>query len=70
MQYVFHTHGDCETRENSADVFTQHGPFLLRCMIEDDEDMEWNKTNVFIHLRRQFKVSSWLAVRLWMFSSY
>ncbi|KAJ5802917.1 uncharacterized protein N7503_005367 [Penicillium pulvis] len=54
-QYVFHTHGDCETRENSAEVFTQHGPFLLRCMIEDDEDMEWNKTNVFIHLRRQFK---------------
>ncbi|KAJ6102648.1 hypothetical protein N7486_005075 [Penicillium sp. IBT 16267x] len=54
-QYVFHTHGDCETRENSAEVFAQHGPFLLRCMIEDDEDMDWNQTNVFIHLRRQFK---------------
>ncbi|KAJ5939138.1 hypothetical protein N7466_002272 [Penicillium verhagenii] len=54
-QYVFHTHGDCETREGSAEIFTKHGAFLLRCMIEDDEDMDWNKTNVFIHLRRQFK---------------
>ncbi|KAJ5719416.1 hypothetical protein N7493_007871 [Penicillium malachiteum] len=54
-QYVFHTHGDCETREQSAETFGMHGPFLLRCMIEDDEDLEWNKTNVFIHLRRQFK---------------
>ncbi|KAJ5653980.1 hypothetical protein N7490_000983 [Penicillium lividum] len=53
-QYVYHTHGDCETREHSAEVFTKHGPFLLRCMIEDDEDKGWNKTNVFIHLRRQF----------------
>ncbi|KAJ5713271.1 uncharacterized protein N7483_010452 [Penicillium malachiteum] len=57
-QYVFHTHGDCETREQSAETFGMHGPFLLRCMIEDDEDMEWNKTNVFIHLRRQFKSSN------------
>ncbi|KAJ5370798.1 uncharacterized protein N7496_006890 [Penicillium cataractarum] len=56
-QYVFHTHGDCETREQSAEVFTEHAPFLLRCMIEDDEDgdcMDWKKTNVFVHLRRQF----------------
>ncbi|KAJ5107077.1 hypothetical protein N7456_003752 [Penicillium angulare] len=54
-QYVYHTHGDCETREQSAEVFGTHGPFLLRCMVEDDEDMEWNKTHVFVHLRRKFK---------------
>jgi hypothetical protein len=36
-------------------------------MIEDDEDMEWNKTNVFIHLRRQFKVSSLGIVTMEMF---
>ncbi|EPS32508.1 hypothetical protein PDE_07468 [Penicillium oxalicum 114-2] len=55
-QYVFHTHGDCETREQSAEVFAEHAPFLLRRMIEyDDADgVEWKRTNVFVHLRRQF----------------
>ncbi|GLI72595.1 hypothetical protein PoHVEF18_000774 [Penicillium ochrochloron] len=56
-QYVFHTHGSCETREQSAEVFAQHAPFLLRCMIEADEEddsVDWKKTNVFVHLRRQF----------------
>ncbi|KAJ5587381.1 uncharacterized protein N7459_003146 [Penicillium hispanicum] len=53
-QYIFHTRGDCETREQSAETFAAHGAFLLRCMVEDDEDMEWSKTNVFVHLRRQF----------------
>ncbi|OOQ89385.1 hypothetical protein PEBR_27722 [Penicillium brasilianum] len=56
-QYVFHTHGDCETREQSAEVFAEHARFLLRCMIEDDgedDGMDWKKTNVFVHLRRQF----------------
>lgn len=57
-QYVFHTHGDCETGEQSAEVFEEHASFLLRCMIEDDEDVDWKKTNVFVHLRRQFPVSS------------
>lgn len=59
-QYVFHTHGDCETREQSAEVFAEHAPFLLRCMMEADEDdggVDWKKTNVFVHLRRQFSVS-------------
>ncbi|KAJ5160028.1 uncharacterized protein N7482_007032 [Penicillium canariense] len=54
-QYVFHTHGDCETREQSAEVFAEHAPFLLRCMIEGDADgVDWKKTNVFVHLRRHF----------------
>ncbi|KAJ5690215.1 hypothetical protein N7462_004607 [Penicillium macrosclerotiorum] len=55
-QYTFHTHGDCETREQSAEVFAGHASFLLRCMIEgdDDEGVNWKKTNVFVHLRRQF----------------
>ncbi|KAF3385183.1 hypothetical protein F1880_002596 [Penicillium rolfsii] len=56
-QYVFHTHGSCETREQSAEVFATHAPFLLRCMIEDDgedHNVDWKKTNVFVHLRRQF----------------
>ncbi|KAJ5893474.1 hypothetical protein N7495_005165 [Penicillium taxi] len=53
-QYIYHTHGDCESREQSAEVFAAHASFLLRCMIEDDLVMEWNKTNVFLHLRRQF----------------
>lgn len=59
-KYVFHTHGSCETREQSADVFAQHAPFLLRCMVEADEEddsVDWKKTNVFVHLRRQFTVS-------------
>lgn len=25
-------------------------------MIEDDDDMDWDKTNVLVHLRRKFKV--------------
>ncbi|CAI7603734.1 unnamed protein product [Penicillium pancosmium] len=56
-QYVFHTHGACETAVESADVFMGHSSFLLRCMIEEDDDgdVEWTKTNIFLHLRRQFK---------------
>jgi hypothetical protein len=26
-------------------------------MIQGDADVEWKKTNVFVHLRRQFNVS-------------
>lgn len=57
-QYVFHTHGACETLEQSAEVFMNHASFLLRCMIEEDDagDVEWTKTNVFMHLRRHKKV--------------
>ncbi|KAJ5246179.1 hypothetical protein N7468_001162 [Penicillium chermesinum] len=55
QKYIYHTHGDCEDREQSAAKFTEHGPFLLTCMVEDDEDMHWNKTNIFMQLRRQFK---------------
>ncbi|CAI7578108.1 unnamed protein product [Penicillium crustosum] len=53
-QYTYHTYGSCETREQSAEVFATHAPFLLRCMIQGDADVEWKKTNVFVHLRRQF----------------
>ncbi|KAF7720282.1 Uncharacterized protein PECH_003400 [Penicillium ucsense] len=55
-QYVFHTHGGCETREQAAAVFADHAQFLLRRMIEDDDPdgVEWKRTNVFVHLRRQF----------------
>ncbi|KAJ5122268.1 hypothetical protein N7448_003400 [Penicillium atrosanguineum] len=54
-QYIFHTHGDCETGEQSAEAFAEHAPFLLRCMIEDEyESMDWKQTNVFVHFRRQF----------------
>jgi len=57
-QYVFHKHGDCGSGEQSAEVFARHAPFLLRCMIEnEDENVDWKQTNVFIHLRRQFPVS-------------
>jgi hypothetical protein len=58
-QYTFHTHGDCETWEQSAEAFTEHAPFLLRCMIEEDEyeNVVWKQTNVFVHFRRQFPVS-------------
>lgn len=36
----------------------EHSSFLLRCMIEEDDDgdVAWTKTNIFLHLRRQFKV--------------
>ncbi|KGO47938.1 hypothetical protein PEXP_038130 [Penicillium expansum] len=40
--------------EQSAEVFATHATFLLRCMIQGDADVEWKKTNVFVHLRRQF----------------
>ncbi|CAG8009109.1 unnamed protein product [Penicillium nalgiovense] len=53
-QYTYHTYGSCETREQSAEVFAAHATFLLRCMIQGDADVEWKKTNVFVHLRRQF----------------
>ncbi|KAJ5496737.1 hypothetical protein N7463_008724 [Penicillium fimorum] len=53
-QYIYHTYGSCETREQSAEVFALHAAFLLRCMIQGDADVEWKKTNVFVHLRRQF----------------
>ncbi|KAJ5457912.1 hypothetical protein N7475_009300 [Penicillium sp. IBT 31633x] len=53
-QYTYHTYGSCETREQSAEVFAMHASFLLRCMIQGDADIEWKKTNVFVHLRRQF----------------
>ncbi|KAJ5250594.1 hypothetical protein N7489_001004 [Penicillium chrysogenum] len=53
-QYTYHTYGSCETREQSAEVFTTHATFLLRCMIQGDAGVEWKKTNVFVHLRRQF----------------
>ncbi|KAJ5932373.1 hypothetical protein N7516_006862 [Penicillium verrucosum] len=53
-QYTYHTYGSCETREQSAEVFAIHAAFLLRCMIQGDADVEWKKTNVFVHLRRQF----------------
>ncbi|KGO74431.1 hypothetical protein PITC_019640 [Penicillium italicum] len=53
-QYTYHTYGSCETREQSAEVFATHAAFLLRCMIQGDADVEWKKTNVFVHLRRQF----------------
>ncbi|KAJ5356177.1 hypothetical protein N7517_010786 [Penicillium concentricum] len=53
-QYTYHTYGSCETREQSAEVFAIHAAFLLRCMIQGDADIEWKKTNVFVHLRRQF----------------
>ncbi|KAK4870607.1 hypothetical protein LT330_004955 [Penicillium expansum] len=53
-QYTYHTYGSCETREQSAEVFATHATFLLRCMIQGDADVEWKKTNVFVHLRRQF----------------
>lgn len=56
-QYTYHTYGSCETREQSAEVFTTHATFLLRCMIQGDAGVEWKKTNVFVHLRRQFNVS-------------
>ncbi|KAJ5620118.1 hypothetical protein N7510_004102 [Penicillium lagena] len=55
-QYIYHTHGVCEDRAQSAEVFKEHGPFLLRCMIRDEEDVEWKKTNIFNHLRRQCRV--------------
>ncbi|KAJ5747480.1 uncharacterized protein N7511_009176 [Penicillium nucicola] len=53
-QYVYHSHGGCEDRQQSAEVFSTHGPFLLRCMIQGDGDLDWQTTNVFVHLRRQF----------------
>ncbi|KAJ5563466.1 hypothetical protein N7535_008630 [Penicillium sp. DV-2018c] len=53
-QYIYHTYGSCETREQSAEVFALHASFLLRCMIQGDADIDWKKTNVFVHLRRQF----------------
>ncbi|KAJ5101810.1 hypothetical protein NUU61_004032 [Penicillium alfredii] len=53
-QYVYHSHGSSETREQSAEAFAEHASFLLRCMIKGEEDIEWKKTNVFVHLRRQF----------------
>ncbi|KAJ5213518.1 hypothetical protein N7449_000687 [Penicillium cf. viridicatum] len=53
-QYTYHTYGSCETREQSAEVFATHAAFLLRCMIQGDADVEWKKTSVFVHLRRQF----------------
>ncbi|KAJ6139671.1 hypothetical protein N7471_006157 [Penicillium samsonianum] len=53
-QYTYHTYGSCETREQSAEVFATHASFLLRCMIQGDADVEWKKTNVFVHLRRLF----------------
>ncbi|KXG47376.1 uncharacterized protein PGRI_012460 [Penicillium griseofulvum] len=53
-QYTYHTYGSCETREQSAEVFAMHATFLLRCMIQGDSDVDWKKTNVFVHLRRQF----------------
>jgi hypothetical protein len=48
----------------SADVFMGHSSFLLRCMIEEDDDgdVEWTKTNIFLHLRRQFKVRKTIFV--------
>ncbi|KAJ5832622.1 hypothetical protein N7474_000933 [Penicillium riverlandense] len=52
-QYIYHTHGVCEDRAQSAEVFKDHGPFLLRCMIRDEEEVQWKKTNIFNHLRRQ-----------------
>ncbi|KAJ5678018.1 uncharacterized protein N7477_003651 [Penicillium maclennaniae] len=55
QQYTFHTHGDCETGEQSADAFAEHAPFLLRCMIVDEyEGVDWKQTNVFVHFRRKF----------------
>ncbi|KAJ5782488.1 hypothetical protein N7457_004262 [Penicillium paradoxum] len=53
-QYIYHTYGSCETRQQSAEVFATHATFLLRCMIQGDADVEWKKTNVFVHLRRHF----------------
>ncbi|OQD81511.1 hypothetical protein PENANT_c027G03436 [Penicillium antarcticum] len=53
-QYVYHSYGGCEDREQSAEVFSTHGPFLLRCMLQGDGDVDWKITNVFVHLRRQF----------------
>ncbi|EKV10661.1 DNA (cytosine-5)-methyltransferase 1, replication foci domain [Penicillium digitatum] len=53
-QYTYHTYGSCETREQSVEVFATHAAFLLRCMIQGDADVEWKKTNVFVHLRRHF----------------
>ncbi|KAJ5874268.1 uncharacterized protein N7529_002698 [Penicillium soppii] len=53
-QYTYHSYGSCETREESAEVFATHAAFLLRCMIQGDAGVEWQSTNVFIHLRRQF----------------
>lgn len=55
-QYIYHTHGVCEDRAQSAEVFKDHGPFLLRCMIRDEEEVQWKKTNIFNHLRRQCRV--------------
>ncbi|KAJ5152318.1 hypothetical protein N7492_010613 [Penicillium capsulatum] len=57
-QYTFHTHGDCETREQSAEEFAGQAPFLIRCMIEDEDDLAWKKTHVFVHFRRHFNVSN------------
>jgi hypothetical protein len=34
-----------------------HAGFLLRCMIQGDADVDWKKTNIFVHLRRQFNVN-------------
>ncbi|KAJ5952141.1 uncharacterized protein N7479_010554 [Penicillium vulpinum] len=53
-QYTYHTYGSCETREQSAEAFATHATFLLRCMIQGDADVDWKKTNIFVHLRRQF----------------
>ncbi|KAJ9491737.1 hypothetical protein VN97_g1472 [Penicillium thymicola] len=64
-QYTYHTYGSCETREQSAEVFAIHAAFLLRCMIQGDADVEWKKTNVFVHLRRQFNDDyNWLMEEL------
>ncbi|KAJ5227048.1 uncharacterized protein N7469_007054 [Penicillium citrinum] len=62
-QYVFHTHGACETADQSAEVFSEHSSFLMRCMIEEDDDgdVEWSKTNFFHHLRRQHKVCNMVS---------
>ncbi|CAG7929038.1 unnamed protein product [Penicillium olsonii] len=53
-QYTYHSYGSCETREEAAEIFSMHAAFLLRCMIQGDADVEWMKTSVFVHLRRQF----------------
>ncbi|CAG8133024.1 unnamed protein product [Penicillium salamii] len=53
-QYTYHSYGSCETREESAEVFALHAAFLLRCMIQGDADVDWMRTSVFVHLRRQF----------------
>ncbi|KAJ5337862.1 hypothetical protein N7452_004590 [Penicillium brevicompactum] len=53
-QYTYHSYGSCETREEAAEIFETHAPFLLRCMIQGDAGVEWTKTSVFVHLRRQF----------------